>query len=139
MNSPWLIEINARVRPQPGQSIPNTRRLVHVSGKGELNPGKKTAFSPSVRIRIDINKIIAAIIKNRKCIRISLRTNAGRTGGRLGVSTTGGSLTGTGSTETVLTRDLLKQRPTKNDFVRGVIFPIVRNRVGRIANLDPFD
>ncbi len=69
--------MNDLVKPQPGQSTPKIRLLEQVSGIGILNPGKKTDFSPSDRIRIDINKMAAAIKKKIVCNVISLLMNSG--------------------------------------------------------------
>ena len=63
--------------PQPGQSIPNNRCEVQVSGIAVWKPGKKTAFSPSLLIKKESKRITAAIDRKIQCRVNSLRTNAG--------------------------------------------------------------
>jgi hypothetical protein len=71
---PWLIAINDRVNPQPGQSIPNIIRELHIDGKGRSMPGKMTLVFPSEFMVNDNNITTAATTKNVQCMAISDRS-----------------------------------------------------------------
>ena len=55
----------ALVKPQPGQSIPKITFEAQADGIGELNPGRKTCVSPSLRIKNDIESMANEMPRNK--------------------------------------------------------------------------
>ena len=67
-NCPWLIEINERVKPQPGQGRPSMRLDEHISGKAVEAPGRNTEAEPLACIRNERAIITSDMQKNVPCI-----------------------------------------------------------------------